>query len=683
MLKNIKFFVFFLLILAILLNINWLHSPLLGLIAGLFYILIFSFLLGRYIFLNQKITRQLILGSFLLISIYSLIGAIIYYFYKLDAIIVSLLFVVISLIIFYLNYRKQLALKFKIKIPKIKPYNFILIGTYLILLIINFYLLWQAQTIEIINSPWQVINPAFFIIYFIATINLILIVLFNKNIISSLLLALHFFLTTGIALIVYKLGYGFDPFIHQATEQAIYQNGFISPKPLYYLGQYSIVIFFAHLLQISVDWIDKLLVPFILSIYLPYFIYTSLNKSFGWKKSLSRLLSLSFLFLPFNLFIATNPQALANLFVIIILFLSFLYLKGKQISFSLIIFLTLAALLIHPISGIPILIYLIIVWLLQNKNIIKTIILAIFVIISSLALPLALILNSFLSIYKIKIDLGQFNLNLPNIFSQQFNFFLDTAYLYKNSIYYFFIIITLLTLIYLFKQKKAKIFFASSLTFIILIINAYLLKLIKVSYIIDYEQEYFSDRVWQLAFYFLLPLVICGLYFIIRKIIQRNFIYKLFLILLITTLLSSALYISYPRYDDYDNSNFINLSQLDLEAVKYIENNAAEKNYIVLANQMTAVAALKTFGFTKYYNDYYFYPIPTGGQLYQYFLQMIDNASKQIMIEAMELTGVEQAYFVLPDYWSQFKVIAEKANKEAEIVTNINKKIYIYKYSKQ
>jgi hypothetical protein len=97
---------------------------------------------------------------------------------------------------------------------------------------------------------------------------------------------------------------------------------------------------------------------------------------------------------------------------------------------------------------------------------------------------------------------------------------------------------------------------------------------------------------------------------------------------------------------------------------------------------MTAAAALKTFGFNRYYNGYYFYPIPTGGQLYQYFLQMIDNANQQIMIKAMDLTDVNQAYFVLPDYWSQFKVIAEKAAKDAEIVAKINDHIYIYKYSK-
>lgn len=61
---------------------------------------------------------------------------------------------------------------------------------------------------------------------------------------------------------------------------------------------------------------------------------------------------------------------------------------------------------------------------------------------------------------------------------------------------------------------------------------------------------------------------------------------------------------------------------------------------------------------------------------------MIDNANRQIMLEAMALTEVEQAYFVLPNYWNQATVIAEKAAKAAELVTTINEHIYIYKYSK-
>ncbi|MBD3360089.1 MAG: hypothetical protein GF365_05295 [Candidatus Buchananbacteria bacterium] len=681
--KIYQIIIIFVLILAILLNINWLHSADLGLISGLFYILIFSFLLGKTFWPDYQSSSQLILGGFNLMANYSLIGAIIYYFYKLDQLTISLLFIIISLIIIYLSYKTQPISNLKIKLPQIKPYNLILIITYLILTAVNFYLLWQAQTVNTINSPWQIINSVFFIIYFLASLNLILLLLFNKNFISSILLGLHFFLTTGIALLVYKLGYGFDPFIHQATEQAIYQNGFILPKPFYYLGQYSIIIFLAHLLQTSIDWLDKLLVPISLSLFLPYFIQFSLNKNFNWPKSRCRLLALSFLFLPFGLFIATNPQALANLFTIIILFLSFLYLKNKQISFYLLGFLTLTTILIHPISGIPILIYLIIIWFLNNQNKFKKIILPIFVIAATLALPAALILNSFLSIYKVKINLQMINFfKLPDIFAQQFDFFLDIAYLYKNSIYILFIIIAAITLVYLIKQKKARLFMASILTFIILIINAYLLKLIKVSHIIDYEQDYFSERVWQLAFYFLLPIVIYGLYLFIKISFKHALIYKFFIILLLAAALIASLYISYPRYDDYDNSNFVNLSQLDFAAVNYIEANANGQDYIVLSNQMTAAAALKTFGFNRYYNGYYFYPIPTGGQLYQYFLQMIDNTNQKIMLQAMDLTDVKQAYFVLPGYWSQSKIIAEKAAKDAEIVTKINDHIYIYKYSK-
>ena len=119
MLKNIKFFVFFSLILAILLNINWLHSAVLGLSAGLFYILIFSFLLGKYFFITTKPSQQLILGSFILIAAYSLFGAIIYYFYKLDSIIISLLFIIISAIILFLNYKRQTIQKLKIKLRRL------------------------------------------------------------------------------------------------------------------------------------------------------------------------------------------------------------------------------------------------------------------------------------------------------------------------------------------------------------------------------------------------------------------------------------------------------------------------------------------------------------------------------------------------------------------------------------
>jgi len=726
--KLIKIVLLFILILAFLLNLNWLKSPIAGLILGLLYFLIFGYLLGKIIFQDKEFSWQIILGMFSLLSAYSLLGAIIYYFYQLNQLSVSILFAVISIAIIYLqsirnselgirNSFSNLHLTSSNLINLIKSKSLILTITYIILFAIAIYTLFASQTSEAIRSPWQIIPKAFFIIYFLATLNLLLL-LFKPKATSPasavalnemrseggynlILISAHFFLTTCIALLIYKLGYGFDPFIHQVTELAIFKNGFILPKPFYYLGQYSIVVILAHLLQISTEWTDKLLLPVLLSVFLPYIIYKSLEKSFDWQKNLSQILSLPvrrsfseggsflllpfiFLLLPFGLFIVTTPQALANLFVIIILFLSFLYLKDKQIPFWYLIFLTLCTLLIHAISGIPILIYLIILWLLQNKNKATKIILPIFILASVFALPLSLLINSIISIYKVKIEIPQnFFLKLPDIFSRQYHYFLDLAYLYKYSIYPIILIITSLTLYNLIKHQKTKTFLAPIFTFIILIINAILLNFIQVSFIIYYEQNEFANRIFQLSFYFLLPIVIYGLYLLIKKALAKPFIYKSFIIMLFAIALTLALYLSYPRFDDYDNSKLINVSQADFDTINFIETNAHGQNYIVLTNQMTSAAALKTFGFSRYYNNYYFYPIPTGDKLYGYYEKMIYQATtKKTMEEAMDLTGVKIAYFVLPAYWSHFTELSAQAQKDADAIYSLEDKIMIFKYTK-
>ena len=775
MYKILKISLLSLLVLAILSNLIWLKSPISGIILTLLYFIIFGFLLGGIIFSalggsasggkNKELSPQgslrgwqMMVGIFSLLSGYSLLGAIIYYFYQLNQLSVSILFALISIVIIYLQTfqnseflpspASQGGLKLRqagriqdtiinLKSAISNPQSGILTITYLILFAIAIYTLFISQTTDAIRSPWQVIPRAFFLIYFLATLNLIFLLFkfatsYNliqphKTSYNIILISLHFFLTTSVAFIIYKLGYGFDPFVHQVTELAIFKNGFILPKPFYYLGQYSIVVILAHLLQISTEWIDKLLLPISLAIFLPYIIYKSLAKTFdcpSWpaspesptsqdlrdkpwpeQKNRTQISCLTFLLLPFGLFIATTPQALANLFALIILFLSFLYLKDKpglglsgqkpdlsvskpgqdrQIPFWYLILLTLCTLAIHALSGIPILIYLIIVWLVKNKNYSNKIVLLIFTLLSIFALPLALVLNSIISIYKITIAAPQnFFIQLPNMFAKQYWYFLDLAYLYKNSIYLIFLIIAILTLYNLIKHHKTQLFLASILTFAILIINAILLNFINVSFIINYEQSDFSSRIFQLSFYFLLPIVIYGLSIFIAKAEEKKFIYKLFIIFILSSFITCSLYISYPRFDDYENSKLINVSQADFDAVNFIDQNAQGQKYIVLANQMESVAALKTFGFSQYYAGQYFYPIPTGARLYSYFEKMIyQAATKQTMEEAMDFSGVKTAYFVLPTYWSHFADISTQAKNDADGIYTVDEKIWVFKYFK-
>lgn len=684
MAKIIKIIIVFCLLLAVLINFNWLKISGLSLILGLLYFVIFGYLLGKNIFFKQNCGFQVVLGIFSLISLYSLLGAIIYYFYKLDVVVMNILIIIISGYIFYTQIRAKGEIKNQLRLPKINLGSAILSLTYLILFIINIFILWKSQTVEAIYTPWQVLPKEFFAIYILATFNLIFLILKDRSQLTPLLIILHYFLTTCVALIIYKLGYGFDPFIHQTTEQIIFAKGLILPKPFYYLGQYSLVVFLAHFLQISVEWIDKLLLPILLSAFLPYTICKSIKKTFILPRNICHLLSLSFLLLPFTLFIATTPQAVASLFCIIVIFLSFLYLGDKQIPFLSLILLALTSLVIHAISGIPIIIYLVIVYLIKNKNLATKIILPIFAILSALALPIALLINSFISIYKISWQQNSINfIDWPNIFTTQYKIIFDLAYLYRNLIYWIFILIAILTLVYLIKTKKIQIFLASLIAFVILIINAFLLNFIKVNFIIEYEQSDFARRIWQLAFYFLLPVICYGLYIFIQKGWQKSIVYKLFIILIFTLGITLSFYLSYPRYDDYDNSKFINVSAVDFQAVQYIENNSQGENYIVLSNQMTSVAALKTYGFTKYYNGNYFYPIPTGGELYKFYEKMLyTDTSRETMEQAMDYVGVKLAYFILPTYLKTFNILDQKAQKSSDITFNIGDKIYIYKYSK-
>ncbi len=672
--------------LAVLLNLNWLQSPSLGVVLSLAYLLIFGYLLGKIIFPNQDNAWKIVFGPFSLLSTYSLIGAIIYYLYRLDQLVVSIILAICSLTIIYFRDTKTQTLNFNFRpsLTNIKSYlqSLPLTLSYLILVTLSIYIVFTHGTTEAIKSPWQIIPSAFFIIYFLATFNLIFLLFKFKSFLNYYLVWLHFFVTTGIALFIYRLGFGFDPFIHQATELAIFKQGLILPKPFYYLGQYSLVITLSHLFQVSVSWLDKLLLPLLLAIFLPFTLATTFIKTFNWPKNLAWILSLLFLILPFELFIATTPQALANLFAIIILFLSFLYLKDRQIPFWYLCILALTTLAIHALSGIPVAIYLILVWLISHKNKMTQVLLPIFAIFAGLSLPFALYLNSLISIYSVSFNWQNFNLlSWPTIFSRQFNFFLDLAYLYQYSIHWlllFFVIVTLYTVI---KKHLLPYFLPCLLTFLILAINAVFLNFTKVSMIIDYEQAEFSQRVLQLALYFLLPIAIYGLYQILEKLKTKTFIYQSAFIIGLTLALTLTLYLSYPRFDDYDNSKFINVSLSDFQTVNFIEQNSQGQNYIVLANQMASAAAIKTFGFSRYYNGQYFYPIPTGGELYRYFETMIyETPDKKNLEQAMDKVGVKVAYFILPSYWSRYALITEEAKKHADVIYNLDDKVMIFKY---
>lgn len=674
-------------IVPLILNIFIFKGWIIGLIFGIPYILLNSYLAGFLLFKKEVALWKIFYGLLIFLNINSLLGAIIYYFYELNNFVIGLLIILIPATFLFIVYKSKTKYSiFNIKYSNIQYLIFqskklILPIIYLLLTALNFYQLFLHQTTSAIRSPWDLLSSWFFITYFAATAVLIIYTLKTKNKLSLILISLHTFLSLSIALIIYKLGYGYDPFIHQAAEKVILTQGKILPKNPYYLGQYSLVIYLTKLLSLPHVWIDKLLVPLLAAICIPATIYFSFKKY---------LLPLLFLTIPFGAFIMTTPQGLGNLFLILIIFLSYKYLHEKKINWPPLILLNLAALLIHPLAGLPALILLILLFF-QTRFKGKTLYYVSSALLS-LIIPAIFYLQSLLSK-----NLQTIIKFIPqNIFSwpllvRKFDALLDFVYLYAWNFGWWILAISILGIYLMYKKYRDEACLVPtvfSTTFLILIINYLILTFFfNFQGLIAYEQQDYAGRILQISWYFLLPFYFYAFAWLSEKFWNKNLIYKTFYILIIAVIITSTLYISYPRWDNYKSNHGYNLSEADIATVHYIKENA-KSDYIVLANQMTSVAALKEFGFAKYYktnlNEIFYYPIPTGGPLYEYYLKMVyENASRKNILQAMDLTGVNTAYLVINDYWWRAPITIEEAKISANKWVKLgNGKIYVFEYSR-
>ncbi|MDP3899485.1 MAG: hypothetical protein Q8Q23_00185 [bacterium] len=649
-------------------------------------------------------------------SLAAALGGIIYYFYALNYATIILAAIVITYILIKKaknGNRPALKIDDEEK-TSLTGSNLILIAIYLILLSLNFVILFKFQTTASIISPWEVVPWYFFLTFTLLILVLVIIILKTKllKITYFLLLASCFSLAFSVALIIYKIGYGFDPFIHQATENLIAQTGAVYPKPFYYLGQYSLVLFLNKIFFLPTLWIDKLLLPFLSAILLPAALFTAL-KSFRLKNKIALLSSLFILIFPFTNFIVTTPQNLANLFLILLILLSL----QKEKNFLLLTSVALATFTIHPISGIPALIFIIFLIIgkkITNKKLLFTVCCSLFIV-SAGALPAAFYINNKTSAIINNIDAGaSAGWQLPKLFlNDTSSVWLNFIYLYgfNSGLIIFLLIIFGITLSLRGVRRRGSLHdsFSETSNFVIyypyflmstaLVASYFLMNFVDFSYLINYEQGNFSKRILIIAAYFALPFILTALVEFIQKLFQQKKFVIISFLIFFTLIITASLYSTYPRYDDYFNSRSFSTSLSDVKAVRWIEQNANDNNFIVLANQQVSAAALKEFGFKKYYQtnkgQLFYYPIPTGDALYQFYLKMVNEQAdnppqnsqagqaRKTALEAADLVGADTVYFVINDYWFGFEKILAEARIGADHVQSIaDGKVFIFKYVK-
>ena len=581
-----------------------------------------------------------------------------------------------------------------------RPKNLIISFGFLLFSFIAFQQLYLNATDEALRSPWQVTPDLFFIAYALATFCLIFALRFSKTktaFWNLLGLSLHFFLSICASIIIYKLGSDYDPFIHRANVDLLLANGQILPTPIYYLGQYVLIIFIHTLTNLNTNLIDTYLVPILSALLIPTLFY-NLGRLFNLKNTvLLTLGSISLLVLPLKTFTITTPQSLANLFALTAIVFACMAMYKKVSLWPAWLAITITG-LTHLIAGLPMAAILAFIsidrvsffkkW--PNKLILflKTELL----LATILILPIAFLFNAQKTSSQLKVDvisnpwqkLFDLLVSIPNIKILNYISVHDFIYNFYN-LRWLLIIVLVVAGFYVTKNITDKILFKKLIISFVTLVLASGLLTISIDFfsLVSGEKNIYPQRLLELATYCLMPIMFFGIYGLWHKLNEQSRSQEIVGVIILVSFICTNVYLSFPRVDRIAESHGYSTSKTDIDTVKFIEKIANGEKYVVLAGQPVSAAAISTFGYSHYYNDYFYYPVPTGNRLYQLYedLAFIKAKPSETINTARYITGVQNVYFVLNRYWSgaDESIVFYKNTADAWYAIDDKNFIFVYK----
>lgn len=607
--------------------------------------------LGRSLFPEESYGIATLIGILVFIAGLSIAGAIVYYIAPVTSFTLSIAAIIVILLTLiitkrYASHTTHSNPPREAWEPRLWP----LIAITTVALMSWWSVVLTNPITDAVRSPWLVISPFAIVAPMIAMVTSFVTIKIHRAT-GSILLFASLVSIFASATVIFPLGYGFDPFLHRATLFHIAEHGTITPKPLYYIGEYALELY-THLLGgFSIFTVDTLLVPIIAALALTV---TARRLPIG----------AALLLLPLSNFTTTTPQSLGYIFAMLTVATSARTPTERKHFVAPIVF-AIAACFAHPIAGVPALFF-VLLTAIRSQYFRIPIIIG-----SAIALPAMFILQATLNHANIAIlwsNLWRLDLlPLNGFLHTNGSPWLDALYLVSANtliISIFFGIIGAVS-----KRGVTSAGERNGGVIALTLVASFMLVSLGIdfTYLISYERQDFALRFLVLATMFALPLIDAGIATTYQYLRTRHMSLPMYIFSVVVV--SASLYTLYPRHDGYARSAAFNVSQADINTVYAIHAREEEDaEYIVLANQATSAAALQEFGFRKYYRgDIFYYPIPTGGVLYQDYLAMVnDTPSRETMTHAMNTAGVHKAYFVVSDYWWKSDAIIEQTKKLTE-----------------
>ncbi|MEK7584040.1 MAG: hypothetical protein AAB490_02250 [Patescibacteria group bacterium] len=638
-------------------------------ILGIAYLVICAVILGNKFFRDMKFFQAFSLGLVLEIGWLTIASGAALLFASLTP---TVIFFVLVVPVFFLrahlfDFDTCIPTPFHLASQRPFSHYLLLLGSLALLMILFIFIAsgWHEMSSV---SPWQHLPPVIFTLYFTSCALALTLAMYFRR------LAWYYFapllvLSFGILPVVYPLGFGFDPFIHKATEQLVAQFGHIEPRPYFYSGYYGFVTVIHFLSGLSLDAVDTFLLIALLTVMLPAIIFMSFRLVLR-ERYLALLAIPLFLLIPYGDLIQSTPQSASLVFSLISIVLVFLQSRWPLLPGWSLLIAPITALFLHPLTGIPVLLFVLYILALKRTggNSAKSIT-TIYLALSLLALPCAFALAGSFST-DLSVSLG-FD---PSILKHalqlsvyRFSSIYDLVYSIGNMMVYSLVLFSLIGYWTAPSELKngLKLLYVGSIATLIAALTV--LIVLRFNFATPSEQIIFGQRLFRLAIYFLFPSIVLGITEIVKRARKKGSVAVLTILLLICALLTVSWYMAYPRFDTREQSKGYSPSAADRAAVQFINRDGAGTRYVVLANQTVSAVALREFGFLAYYADGFYYPLPTSGSLYGEFLRMVDEKTDgtNISTALKERLNVERVYFVLNSYWSDADKLAARHNNTA------------------
>lgn len=543
--------------------------------------------------------------------------------------------------------------------PKDLVLGTVLLGASLAAVGFVLYSAWRAGTSDSIRTPWPLMPPGTLAALALAWASAILSAfIVKRRALAAWQAGLALFGTTAIAPLVYRLGFGFDGFLHVASEKIILATGTLSPKPFYYIGQYVFTTRFSKLIEMPVEDVDRWLVPLATAVLLPLALHL------GRRKTDSAVWPTALLFLPLAPFVATTPQAFGYMLGLTALLL----LRGRYENFvhpvaPLAIAVWSAA--VHPLAGVPFLAVCLaaLIWPEAGSRFVwpRRLAASLCAVLAVCAVPLMFFILSLGGKSGIRWDFSglwtagpwlELGRTLVPWIGNHFAVWPSWASLIAHSLPVL-LMLAAIGSIFITRGAERGVTVLLSATALLLLVSSTALKTSgEFAFLISYERGNYAERLGIIAAFILLAAALPAVAKIMGRIRLGPPLLGAAALGLILAAAAASSYDALPRHDALVTGRGWSVGQSDVEAVRFIDRDAGRQPYTVLANQSVSAAAVMQLGFKRYAGDVFFYPIPTGGPLYDVFLRMTyKEPTRDTAAEAGKLGDSQLVYVVLNDYW--------------------------------